>query len=252
MKEQLFSDRQVIYKVGDPAETIFSVVSGFVILRRPTPGGASREQLVGPGAVFGAAEVLAGTFRSATAQAHGETVVAAHLPEAVMNEMMDRPEAADAMVSALFSGFTRARAPEHEEVPTIGPYSVRLIPLDETLIDQMGDTPLTIDRFPFFIGRSSVKTDADIDGPMSGPDALVLQDRRPFRLSRRHFSINREDHGYIVSDHRSFHGTIVNGIALGAGGDLKIALEPGENEIIAGGAESPFRFTCIVPTTPAK
>ena len=29
-----------------------------------------------------------------------------------------------------------------------------------------------------------------------------------------------------------------------------VFLDPGENEIVAGGAESPFRFTCIVPACP--
>jgi hypothetical protein len=249
MQEILFADSEQIYRVGDRADAIFSVLSGFVILRRPDPGGASREQLLGPGGVFGAADVLAGTVRTATALAHGEAVVLAHLPESVLNTMIDRPEAADAMVAALLTTLIRANFTDKEELPSIGPNAVRLIPLEQTLIDQMGDRPLTIDRFPFFIGRKSANKDAYIDGAIDGPEALILQDRRPFRLSRRHFSIEREDDRYIVCDHRSFHGTIVNGVALSAnGGGLKRPLDPGENEIIAGDAESPFRFACIVPT----
>jgi len=248
MEEVHFSDQELVYEVGDRANAIFSVISGFVILRRPNPGGASREQLIGPGAVFGAAEVFAGTNRTATARAHGNTVVAAHLPESVVDSMMSRPEAADAMVAALLATMLHGEGGEKHELPTIGPYSVRLVPLEQTVIDQMGDTPLTIDRFPFYIGRNSVKTDADLDRPMDGPEALILEDSRPFRLSRCHFSINREDGRFVVCDHRSFHGTVVNGMPLSTGAGLKMPLEPGENEIVAGGAESPFRFTCIVPT----
>ena len=251
MQEILFGDSELIYVVGDRADRIFSVISGFVILRRPNPGGASREQLIGPGAVFGAAEVLAGTVRAATARAHGEAVVVAHLPESVVNTMIDRPEAADAMVAALLTTITRAPNTQKEELATIGTASVTLIALEQLVVDQMGEAPLTIDRFPFFIGRKSLNKDADIDGPIDGPTALILKDRRPFRLSRRHFSIDRENSRFVVCDHRSFHGTIVNGTPLSASGSgLKVPLDPGKNEIIAGDAVSPFRFICIVPSLP--
>lgn len=249
VQEIQFSDSDIIYELGDRSDAIFSLISGFVILRRPNPGGASREQLIGPGAVFGAAEVLAGTVRAATARAHGKTTVASHLPESIVNAMIDRPEAVNAMVAALLAPITHAEITDKAGLDTIGPGSVQLIPLEQSVIDQMGGTPLTIDHFPFVIGRQSENKDADIDGPIEGPVALILQDHRPFRLSRRHLAIDREDGQFIVRDYRSFHGTIVNGISLTAeGGGLKIPLDPGENEIIAGDAESPFRFSCIVPT----
>ena len=251
MQELHFNDRELIYGVGDRADAIFSVISGFVILRRPNLGGATREQLIGPGAVFGAAEVLAGSVRITTARAHGSAVIASHLPETIVNEMIDRPEAPDAMVASLLSTLADSGYARKEDLDTIGPNSVRLIPLEQMVIDQMGGTPLTVDRFPFFIGRKSENKQADLEEPIDGPEALILEDRRPFRLSRRHLAIDREDGQFIVRDYRSFHGTIVNGIPLAVGGGgLKIPLDPGENEIIAGNTESPFRFTCVVPTLP--
>lgn len=251
LQEAHFNDGEQIYALGDRADLIYSLISGFVILRRPNPGGASREQLIGPGAVFGAAEVLAGAVRAASARAHGEAVVISHLPEAIVNAMIDRPETADAMVASLIASISYTDNSEKDELDTIGTQSIRLIAQDRLVTDQMGDMPLTIDRFPFFIGRKSENKDPDIDGPIDGPAALILMDQRPFRLSRRHFAIEREDGQFIVRDCRSFHGTIVNGVALAAeGGGLKIPLDPGENEIIAGDSESPFRFTCIVPSFP--
>jgi hypothetical protein len=251
MQEIRFIDRELIYGVGDLADAIFSVISGFVILRKPNLGGASREHLMGPGAVFGAAEVLAGTVRSTTASAHGDTVVASHLPAAIVNEMVERPEAADAMVASLLSTITRDNTADIGGIEKIGPNSVCLIPTNQAVIDQMGQVPLTIDHFPFVIGRKSENNDPDIDGPLEGPEALILEDRRPFHLSRRHLAIEREDGLFVVRDYRSFHGTIVNGIPLAVGGSgLKMPLEPGENRIIAGNSVSPFQFTCIVPTLP--
>jgi len=252
MQEIHFGDGALIYEAGGQADAVFSLISGFVILRQPDPGGAGREQLIGPGAVFGAAEALAGTVRAATARAHGDAVVLAHPRELVVNTMIGRPEAADAMVAALLTTIAHAQnSDKKEEFAAIRPNAVRLIPLEPSLIDQMGDTPLTIDSFPFIIGRESPNNDACLDVPAGEPEALMLRDRRPFQLSRRHFSIDREEGRFTVRDHRSFHGTIVNGIALRAGGGgLKRPLDPGENEIIAGDAESPFRFTCIVPPLP--
>ena len=128
MQEVFLGDSGLIYQVGARADAIFSIISGFVILRRPDPGGGGREQLMGPSAVFGGAVVLA------------------HLPELVLSTMIDR-----------------------------------------------------------------------------------------------------KDGLFVICDHRSFHGAVVNSIALTAsGGGLKSPLDQGENELIAGDAESPFRFTYII------
>ena len=124
MKEIGFNDGKQIYRIGDRADYIYSVVSGFVIVRRPDPGGAYREQLMGPGAVFGAAEVLAGTLRTSSAQTHGAAVVMAHLPASVVNTMIDQPETADAMVATLLRTFTRGEKAAEEELPMIGPNAV--------------------------------------------------------------------------------------------------------------------------------
>ena len=112
MQEILLGDSELIYQVGNRADAIFSIISSFVILRRPDPGGANREQLMGPGAVFGAAEMLAGTVRTASVRSHSEAVVLAHLPELVLNTTIDRPEAAEAMVAALLTTITRAKFTE--------------------------------------------------------------------------------------------------------------------------------------------
>lgn len=169
----------------------------------------------------------------------------AHLPELVLNTMINQPEAENAMVSALLTTIARAKFTEKEKLPTIGPNSVRLAPLEQTLIYQIADAPLAIDHFPFLIERKSANKYSCFDGPV----ALILQDRRPFRLSRRYLFIGQEDGLFDVCGHRNFHGTIVSGIALAAsGGGQKGPFDLGGNELIAGDTGSPFRFTCIVPS----
>jgi len=121
MQELSFSNRELIYGVGDRADAIFSVISGFVVLRRLILGGASREQLIGPGAVFGAAEVLAGTVRATTARSHGSSVISSHLPVSIINEMIERPEAADATVASLLATITHSNNNEINDFDMIGP-----------------------------------------------------------------------------------------------------------------------------------
>ena len=68
-----------------------------------------------------------------------------------------------------------------------------------------------------------------------------------FRLSRNHFMVERRDGNYFVRDLRSTLGTIVNGEPIGDHfrGD-EAPLRAGENEVIAGGVNSPFVFSVSI------
>jgi pSer/pThr/pTyr-binding forkhead associated (FHA) protein len=76
----------------------------------------------------------------------------------------------------------------------------------------------------------------------------MLDDPGPFRLSRNHFMIEQRDQGYQVRDLRSTLGTIVNGKPIGGDfGTDDVVLRLGENEVIAGGVDSPFVFSVSIP-----
>jgi hypothetical protein len=93
---------------------------------------------------------------------------------------------------------------------------------------------------PFIVGRRPV---AEEGLPPLQPD-LKLNDTAPFRLSRNHFMIEKRAGSYYVRDLRSTLGTIVNGEPIGdhfRGDDAP--LRAGENEVIAGGVDSPFVFS---------
>jgi len=247
LQELDLKDETLVYQVGEQADAIYVVISGFIILRRPMPGGAGRERLIGPGAVFGAADVLCGTVRSASARAHGDACVTSHLPEEILNAMLDQPETADAMVASLLANRQRDTLAAEDGLEIIGPNNVTLTPLEADIFDQFGGEPLVIKEFPFIIGRKSEKSAPDVDLPVS----LTLMDKRPYNLSQCHFAIDLEDGQFCIRDYRSYHGTIVNGQAVGSkAANLKAVLQQGENEIIAGDADSPFKFSCHVPRAP--
>jgi CRP/FNR family cyclic AMP-dependent transcriptional regulator len=103
--------------------------------------------------------------------------------------------------------------------------------------------PLGLGDLPFIVGRRPV---AGEGLPLLQPD-LKLDDAIPFRLSRNHFMIEKRDGNYYVRDLRSTLGTIVNGELIGdhfRGDDAP--LRAGENEVIAGGVDSPFAFSVFI------
>jgi len=104
--------------------------------------------------------------------------------------------------------------------------------------------PVGLGDRPFVVGRRPV---AGEGLPPRQPD-LMLDDPRPFRLSRNHFMIEQRREGYHVRDLCSTLGTIVNGQAIGGefGTDDDL-LRFGENEVIAGGVGSPFVFSVSIP-----
>ena len=80
------------------------------------------------------------------------------------------------------------------------------------------------------------------------PPDLQLDDTVPFRVSRNHFAIEKSDLGYLVRDLGSALGTIVNGEPIGHHFRADdVPLQAGENEVIAGGSDSPFVFSVFVP-----
>ena len=104
-------------------------------------------------------------------------------------------------------------------------------------------TPFAVGELPFIVGRAPL---ADEQRPLLRPD-LELDDTPPFRLSRNHFLIERRNGGYHLRDLRSMLGTILNGQPIGHHFRSDDApLRVGENEIIAGGADSPFVFSVFV------
>lgn len=104
-------------------------------------------------------------------------------------------------------------------------------------------TPLGLGDLPFVVGR---RRNAREGLPPCQPN-LELDDTAPFWLSRNHFIIEKRDGGYQVRDLSSTLGTIVNGEFIGDHFRADNApLQTGENEVIAGGAHSPFVFSVFI------
>jgi CRP/FNR family cyclic AMP-dependent transcriptional regulator len=107
----------------------------------------------------------------------------------------------------------------------------------------IGEAPLQVARLPYLIGRVPAEEEST---PSRAPD-LLLEDHRPFRLSRQHLLIARDAGGYRVTDLGSTLGTIVNGQAIGHHFAKDSApLDRGDNHIVAGGHDSRFKFLVAI------
>lgn len=128
-----------------------------------------------------------------------------------------------------------------EVIPADAP--ITLIARSDALRAWIGETPLPVGRLPFVVGRTPISGESP---PLREPD-LCIHDHQPFRLSRDHFMISRNQDHLLLTDLGSTLGTVVNGQAIGQNFMRDTAiLRRGENHVVAGGWGSPFDFTFTV------
>ena len=268
MADRQFSDGELIYRLGDPADGVYRVRSGGVRLQR---GGGDTSELsyLGADAVFGETGFLTGETRDTDAVAVGDVQVEflrrneflailsvqPHLLSAtfepvfnlVRSASADMPEPDTSHAGHLESAdiedddISPAEIPSHGSAPdTLG---IRLVLAGRRLRAGLGAEEIAVRELPFRIGRA-----ASGEGKDTYDDVhLAITDARPFNLSRRHFSIEEENGALLVRDCGSYHGTTLNGQILGGEGRPSSApLMSGESELVAGRADSPFRFRILV------
>jgi hypothetical protein len=149
----------------------------------------------------------------------------------------------------------QGRAPAAIDCQTLDEFIVKLTedgyPIDTAYLaannpwlQRQLHTPVGLGNRPFVVGRRPIAG----EGPPPRQPDLMLDDTEPFRLSRNHFMIEPSPEGYHVRDLRSTLGTMVNGQRIGGYFRTDYALlRAGENEVIAGGADSRFVFSVCIP-----
>ncbi len=111
---------------------------------------------------------------------------------------------------------------------------------------KLADQRIEITFFPFRIGREArrgrARSQKRYENSVPNND-LYVEDDAPYRLSREHFQIEYRDRQYFIRDRGSSLGLIVNGQPIGGRNDEKVQkLIRGENIVLIGHEDSPFRF----------
>ena len=125
--------------------------------------------------------------------------------------------------------------------PPGGYQSVVLQALTEHAKVRLPEPVMTISKFPFRIGRKH-----EVQGKgatVFAANDVALADDKPYQISRNHCSIEREGDHFFVRDRGSTVGTVVNDKPIGLAEDtLTCDLHGGDNEILLGADDSPFKF----------
>ena len=275
MRELVFEAGEFIYRRGDTPDYAFVIVSGDVEIRWP-------ERMRPPtrlseGDIFGQIGIMTDQPRRRSAQALG-TVKALGISRAdFLTEFNARLDVVEPFLRRLFATLhevdsllkpdqatvthdgdalppsppTAPPAPTwaaaDEEPPewratqdTVAPAAaIRISAASADLKTRLGTSGIIVDELPFRVGRKPVRGESLPPGGLH----LILEDHKPFNLSRRHFSIEAGESAAFVRDTGSHLGTVVNGVRIGgAVNNRTAALNPGENEVVAGADGSPFVF----------
>lgn len=264
--EARYRPGDTLFREGDPSDVVLRVLAGEVEILKELDGQTVVLGRAGAGEFVGEMGALQGLPRSATVRAVGEVAVEVIPPEEFLRRisadadmalqllvrLSERLRAADqrlavALLAAAGRGTSEPR-PMPSEPSATAPDGAQLTIFAETaeLAGQLPPDGLAVTALPFRVGRRPERE----DGTPTPKVDLLLDDAKPFRLSRAHFALERRGNGVVVRDLGSVLGTAVNGRFLGqhfATDD--VPLEPGENRIIAGGAGSPFTFRVVLDHT---
>ncbi|NBT89909.1 MAG: FHA domain-containing protein [Verrucomicrobia bacterium] len=144
-------------------------------------------------------------------------------------------------VAAPAPGALPAPKPAAPPPPPGGYQSVVLQALTEHARARLPEPVITISKFPFRIGRKH-----EVQGKgatVFAANDLAVADDKPYQISRNHCSIEREGDHFFVRDRGSTVGTVVNDKPIGLAEDtLTCDLHGGDNEILLGADDSPFKF----------
>jgi nucleotide-binding universal stress UspA family protein len=254
-----FAEGQILFREGDPSDGVFRLLSGSVDVIRELDGDLVVLGTVGAGQFVGEMGVVESRLRSATVRAASGVDAEFFNPTEFLDQIVSSPRAARELIHRLSQRLREAddrivaderrsgqpsetRADAADETAALPVKNPHLAAKSRWLELQL-NAPLRLSELPFVIGRRPVAGEAL---PPRQPD-LALDDTAPFRLSRNHFIIETRDGSYHVRDLRSTLGTIVNGEPIG--NDFRTdhaPLRAGENEVVAGGVDSPFVFSVSI------
>ena len=210
--------------------------------------------MLSEGDVLGEMGLLEDRPRSATARVLDDVVADAVNAVEFANMLTQDPAASLGILRVLFERLRAVNVRLSEAaLPAarpVGVPSLRLVPSTPETRAVLPEDGLVLSRLPFRVGRAPQSSDPAV---LHFND-LELPDVEPYVLSPNHFGIDVGEHGLVVRDRGSLHGTVVDGERIGGGAKVDLlALGPGEHDIVAGPARalaarraSPFRFRLIV------
>lgn len=241
---KIFKKGGMILEEGTSGSDAYIIESGKVRVFRSKSGKDVELAVLGENQIFGEMSMIDDRPRSASVAALEDTSVMVIGPERFNELFYSDPAILQVFLKNIFE---RLRNMDQAVIDTaIGMAAesylegrVFLSGLSPEAAAALGGKELEIKKFPLKVGRKTENFAKDI---FSHND-LYLEDKRPYNVSRNHFSVQARMSKFFVVDRGSTLGTRVNDIRIGgpAGGN-EIELEKGDNIVTAGDEESPYSF----------
>lgn len=249
MKVQRYGDGDYIYREHDPGDAAYVIKSGKVEIFREVDGRAILLGVLGPGKIFGEVGVIRNRPRSTTMRARGDTVTQRISKDSFLTAFGGEDSPALPLLRMLCERLANTdeqladTRPSFERVPTGEIGSIRLLPDSQLMREQIGGNGVVVSKLPYRVGRRATP----VKSTTAKPTGLSLMAQASDRMSPEHFAIENIGGFLMVHDLGSHLGTLVNGEPVTRlEGEAMAPLGFGENEVVAGGVDSPFRFRLLV------
>lgn len=262
MTKRLFHSGEIIFKEGDPGDAVCRIITGDAELTKQHGDDAVVVGRAGAGEFVGEMATLEGRRHSATVRAADELEaelidrdlllkrisqdhrLAFQLLVRLSNRLRMLDESVAETSAKLDAAMPLLRKTLEDAEARTPPDNLKIsiLPGNDHVVGPITENGLVVRRFPFTVGRRSKSS-----GGSSESVDLLIEDSRPYRLSRAHFSLTARNGSCVLQDLESTLGTQVNGRYVGRHfGTDTAPLSPGENTVVAGGDESPFAFRILL------
>lgn len=261
MKTERFPAGKQIFAEGDEGHEAYRILSGSVEVSIQDSSHKVVLAQLGTGEIFGEMAMIEQRPRSATVRVLEELEVEVITREDFSETLQGGGERLVPYLTTIFERLrvtnerlrTALKDLEDKGSPKVhwqteanlnedGPRVV-ILPDSEETASPSALEGRTIKHFPFIIGRRG-----EVAGlGLFAENRLLVSDRSPYRVSRNHCRIERDSGSFYVYDDRSRLGTVVNDVLIGGPHpEQRMVLNPGENTLILGRADSQIRFKIIV------
>lgn len=264
MKEMTFEAGHAFFRVGDPSDYAYDLIEGQVELYAGANGDVVLIAGLGPGDVFGEMALIEERPRAMTAKAvEGGRAVVMDRDEFERLLLQD-PGRARRYLRSLFerlrslsmrAGTDREDSTQGEslgsqplrEFPVshgaASAWIIDVMPLTSKAAETLPEEGASVAKFPFRIGRVTGAREEDV----LDLNDLWLLDEAPYNVSRNHCQIAADGRGVLVHDRGSHLGCGVNARWIGGQSrDRQARLKEGDNELVIGTAQSPYRYRVVV------
>jgi hypothetical protein len=258
MNQKHYRAGDILFAEDEASDYACRILSGEVEIVKRNDGEAVNLGTAAAGEFVGELGVILDSPRIATVRAAGPVTVEVIPKDEFLRRISEDSELAFRLLSRLgtrlkvisqalvdtvaLGGGRAVGRPSGDGAPTPLP-ALRVFADSNRLGRLLPSEGVPVAVVPFVVGRVSKGGDRAFQRPAD----LALDDVKPFRLSRVHFSIDHVGGRYMVRDMHSSLGTEVNGTGLGDHfASDQALLGDGDNVVVAGGKDSAFRFRLVV------